>query len=87
MALTEEDEVQLVGTLIERITEIKNAITQIETKKEAMAYTIGSMETLRSLAKQLLSPKEFKNVNDYIDAEINIIKIMIKRLEKIEGKY
>lgn len=87
MTLTEEDEVEFVEVLLDRITEVKEAIVFIDTKSEALQYVMGSLETLRSLAKKLLSPREFKDTNDHIDSEINIINVMLIKLEKIEGKF
>lgn len=87
MTLTEEDEVEFGKALIDRITEVKEAIVFIDTKPEAFQYTMGSLMTLRSLARKLLSPIEFKNISEYIDSEINIINVMLTRLEKIEGKF
>lgn len=87
MTLTEEDKVEFGKALLDRITEVKVAIAFIDTKSEALQYVMGSLETLRSLAKKLLSPIEFKDINDHIDEEINIINVMLTRLEKMEGKF
>lgn len=86
MTLTEEDETKFGTALLERITEVKKAIVFIDTKSQASQYVIGSLETLRSLAKKLLSPIEFKDTDEYIDAEINIINVMLTNIEKDKMK-
>lgn len=87
MTLTEENKTEFVEALLDRITDVKEAIVFIDTKPEALQYVMGSLETLRSLAKKLLSPIEFKDINEHIDSEINIINVMLTKLEKIEGKF
>lgn len=84
MTLTEEDEVEFIEALLDRITEVKEAIVFIDTKSQAVQYVTGSIDTLRSLTKKLLSPRESKDMNDHIDSELNVIIAMLARLEKIE---
>lgn len=84
MTLTEEDEVEFIEALLDRITEIKEAIVFIDTKSQAVQYVTGSIDTLRLLTKKLLSPRESKDMSDHIDSELNVIIAMLARLEKIE---
>ena len=67
--------------------QVRNTIPQIETADEAISYVLGSSQTLKYLSEKFLSPDVSKDLDEFIDSQVESLKGPIERLRQIERKF
>lgn len=79
MVLTDQDQTEFIKATGGRMEQIRNVIPQIETADEAISYVLGSSQTLKYLSEKFLSPDVSKDLDEFIDFQVECIKDFIEK--------